>query len=438
MPVVLLNPMKMLEGNRLTMKKFIASAGLVTLGTVSLQAAYAPGLSTMETSKPWSISASLRGFYDDNYNNAPSGLKKGSGGFEFSPTGRLNFPMEQTYIGLSALYSLKHYFDRPNNQPKDDHLFEFAGKVDHRFSERYKLSLDDSFVYTVEPGLLDPSGAITAPGARQNSDAIRNQAKLNFEGQLTELLGFGASYQNTFYDYLKNPDLEASLNRVEHLFDLQGTYSLQEHSKLLLGYEYGIFNYTSDKLLVPSDPASLTGNDRDNTSHYFYVGAEHAFSSQLNGTVRVGAQYTSYDHVTQSSWDPYADVRGTYTYLPGSYVQFGITHTRNATDVVGSGTTTGLVQDQESTTLFASVNHRITPRLTGGVLGQWQHSVYNGGGPGFDGKVDSYLLANVNLEYRFSHNWAGELGYNFDHLDSDLGGRSFSRNRVYGGVKASF
>ena len=79
-PAVLLNPMKMLEGNRLTMKKFIASAGLVTVGAASLHAAYAPGLTPMETSKPWSLAASLRGFYDDNYQNAPSGpLKKGSG-----------------------------------------------------------------------------------------------------------------------------------------------------------------------------------------------------------------------------------------------------------------------------------------------------------------------------------------------------------------------
>src|SRR5437763_4854471 len=145
----------MLEGNRLTMKKFIASAGLATVGAVGLQAAYAPGLSTMETSKPWSISASLRGFYDDNYNNAPKSLAKGSGCFEVSPSGRLNFPMEQTYVGLSALYSLKYYFDRPTNQPKDDHLFEFTAKADHRFSESHKLAFDDSFVYTVEPALVD-------------------------------------------------------------------------------------------------------------------------------------------------------------------------------------------------------------------------------------------------------------------------------------------
>jgi len=97
----------MLEGNRLTMKKFFASAGLVTVGAVSLQAAYTPGLTPMETTKPWSLAATLRGFYDDNYNNAPSDIRKGSAGFEISPAARLNFTMEQNYVGLSYIYSLK-------------------------------------------------------------------------------------------------------------------------------------------------------------------------------------------------------------------------------------------------------------------------------------------------------------------------------------------
>src|SRR5207248_3712688 len=140
---------------------FIASAGLATVGAVGLQGAYAPGLSTMDTSKPWSVAATLRGFYDDNYNNAPSSspAKKGSGGFEISPSARLNFPMEQTYVGVSYLYSLKYYFDRP--QKKADHLHEFTIKADHRLTQQYKVSFDDSLVYSVEPAIVDSSGAVT-------------------------------------------------------------------------------------------------------------------------------------------------------------------------------------------------------------------------------------------------------------------------------------
>src|ERR1043166_4308090 len=170
----------MLEGNRLTMKRFIASASLLTVGTVGLQAAYAPGLSPMETAKPWSIAATLRGFYDDNYNDAPShpsnpGIpsSKSSGGFEVSPSFKLNFPMEQTYVGIGYLYSLKYYFDRKDN--KADHLHEFTLKAGHRFSERYRISVDDSFVYSVEPEIIDSSGTVTAPTLRNKADALPNR-----------------------------------------------------------------------------------------------------------------------------------------------------------------------------------------------------------------------------------------------------------------------
>src|SRR5947209_226984 len=103
------------------MKRIIASASLVTLGAAGLQAAYAPGLSPMETAKPWSVSATLRGFYDDNYNNAPAHpvdpaipTAKSSGGFEVSPQFKVHTSMDQTYLGASYLYSMKYYFDRKN------------------------------------------------------------------------------------------------------------------------------------------------------------------------------------------------------------------------------------------------------------------------------------------------------------------------------------
>ena len=64
------------------MKKFFVSVGLAAAGTASLHAAYAPD-SHWTTSKMWSLSATLRGFYDDNYTTTPE--KRGSFGFEVSP-----------------------------------------------------------------------------------------------------------------------------------------------------------------------------------------------------------------------------------------------------------------------------------------------------------------------------------------------------------------
>src|SRR5262245_53364929 len=100
------------------MKKLIASAGLIAIGATGLKAQYAPGLSRMETAKPWSISASLRGFYDDNFFAQPPPLKEGSFGFEVRPRIAFNFPREQTYIGGAYTYSLKYYEAR-DDEPTD-------------------------------------------------------------------------------------------------------------------------------------------------------------------------------------------------------------------------------------------------------------------------------------------------------------------------------
>src|SRR5688572_4962688 len=123
--------------NNLSMKKLIASAGLVALGVASLKAQYAPGLSRIETSKPWSISASLRGFYDDNYLALPNSVADESFGFEVRPRVALNLSREQTYLGAAYTYGLKWYEARDDDPI--DHSHEVDLVVDHRFSERMKL-----------------------------------------------------------------------------------------------------------------------------------------------------------------------------------------------------------------------------------------------------------------------------------------------------------
>jgi hypothetical protein len=71
-----------------------------------------------------------------------------------------------------------------------------------------------------------------------------------------------------------------------------------------------------------------------------------------------------------------------------------------------------------------------------GVIGLFQYSSFEGGVA--DGERDLFYLAGVNATYSFGQHLSAELGYNFDKLDSDLPGRSFDRNRFYGGLRARF
>jgi len=93
------------------------------------------------------------------------------------------------------------------------------------------------------------------------------------------------------------------------------------------------------------------------------------------------------------------------------------------------------VRDQETTSLYGSVNHRVTREITASLLGQFQRGTFSGSA--FDGDVENFLTLGLNVEYRINPNWAVDAGYNFDRLDSDVG-RSFTRNRIYLGASATF
>src|SRR5215469_5558263 len=97
------------------MKKLFVSASLAAIGALTLHAdEYAPDFTALDATKPWTVSGTLRGFYDDNFTTSPNGHKQGSGGFEFSPQASLIVPLEQTELGLRYTYGLYYYQQREN------------------------------------------------------------------------------------------------------------------------------------------------------------------------------------------------------------------------------------------------------------------------------------------------------------------------------------
>jgi hypothetical protein len=416
------------------MKKLIASAGLVALGATALKAQYAPGLSRVETTKPWSVSASLRGFYDDNYFAQPKGFEDESFGFEVRPRIAFNLPREQTFIGGAYTYGLKYYEARADDPIDQSHEVDL--KLDHRFTERTKVSFTDNFVYAREPEVFEGSGA-TITTFRTDADVMRNRASAEVLAQVTETFGVGAGYENGWYDYRDEEgpfSRSALLDRLEHLFRVDGRWQARPDLIGIVGYQLGIVDYTGDDLLSPF--STLTSEDRNSRSHYGYVGGEYTISEELSAAGRIGVEYTEYTEVDETDLSPYVDVNATYKYVPGSYLQFGVRHRRNPTDVASADAGGEPTLDQETTTVYGSVRHRITAQISANLVGQYQRSVFNGGAT--DGDIENFLLAGINLQYDINQNWSAELGYNYDRLDSDIPFRSFSRNRIYAGVRLQY
>src|SRR5215470_2523936 len=189
------------------MKKIVASVGLVALGASGIQTTSAQVVGTPDASKPWSVSATLRGFYDSNTATAPdnaslpAGQKKQSYGYEVEPAAALVWSAEQTSVNLGFLYSLKYYENRPPGSADHvDQAFTFNLGVSHDFSERFKARVNDSFVIGQEPDLLRAGNAFST-FQRVHGDNIRNYGSIGGDAQLGPEFGIGAGYDNAYYDY---------------------------------------------------------------------------------------------------------------------------------------------------------------------------------------------------------------------------------------------
>ncbi|HZR20323.1 MAG TPA: outer membrane beta-barrel protein [Verrucomicrobiae bacterium] len=444
------------------MKKIVASVGLVAIGASGIQTACAQSLVSADASKPWSVSATLRGFYDDNSSTIPNNVTLPPGehrdtfGFEVSPAAALAWSVDQTTLTLGALYSFRHYDRIPLNATgHNDNTFTFNAGLTHAFNEQISARVSDSFVIGQEPDLLR-AGNTFATFQRVSGNNIRNYGMIGLDAQLTPEIGVSVGYDNAFYDYKDRgfgfdglavaPSTAGALNRIENRAHVELNYQVMPETKALVGYQFTDIDYNAGELIGGYvDPFTgaiinpVFSRDRNSREHTGYVGAEHSFSQQLKGSIRVGASYTEYpnDNTVSSTWTPYVNAMLRFHYTQLSYVEGGFSYDRNATDVVGAGLPGTTTLDAESAVVYLSVNHAITPQLMASLIGQFQNSSYHGGT--YNNNDEQYYLLGLNLSYRFNQYFSAEVGYNYDRLESSSAlNRTFDRNRVYIGVTATY
>src|ERR1043166_1518351 len=231
------------------MMRVMVSTAAFAVRAVGLQGANVTGLTPQEASKWWNVSASLHGFYDDN-NLYVHKDAKASFGTEFRPGLAVNLPLERTVLSASYKFTLDYFEARPKNNVDQQH--EFDARLNHKFTQRFNVNFDESFVSTSEPEVVDRgAGALSSFQRPADFSAIRNRAVIDFNARLTPVFGVAVGYQNNFYDYANTGvnSLSALLDRTEQLFHLDGQWFTAEHTKLFLGYQYGLTDYTSKDLL---------------------------------------------------------------------------------------------------------------------------------------------------------------------------------------------
>lgn len=415
---------------------------MVALGVAGLQVSNVSG---QDASKSWSVNGGLRGFYDSNSTAAPDDFAIESFGVGVEAGAGYNLPLDQTFFGVDYTYGLKWYEGRESGNTDQTHRFNL--KLDHSFNEKYKVTLKDTFVATSEPTVLEQGGAITG---RTLADAMLNRANLDLAAQFTPKLGATIGYGNNWYDYdeeagdVTNPNVSPSrsqlLDRMEHQVPVEGRYTLKPETVLLAGYQYGMSDYQDDASYfvgLPGVIVPLAPSWRNSQSHYLYGGVEHNFSPKLNAALRGGVQIQEYTdlptgaQVEDSSTNPYVDANLSYLYNPGSYFLIGYRHASTATDLT--------VLNAETDLVYLNWTHRITAQLNASLTYQWQYSSFNQGYSGiYEDDKEMFNIFGLNLSYTITQFLTGEIGYNYDDLNSDTAGRSYSRHVGYIGLRATY
>lgn len=431
------------------MRKIVTSVGLLAMGASVLHAAESSPLDKMQKEKPWSISATLNGFYDDNMNTAPEPGDVSTTGFDFSPSFKLGLPGEQTSFNLGYTFTARYYDKVPTYQDENTsytHIFDLD--LAHAFNPKVDMSLSESFVIGQEPDLLsDPAAA-----QRYEGNNIRNFAEINFNVAATDLLGFGFGYKNSYYDYddegatvtggaVTRASSSGILDRMEHLFRIDSNWKLSPSTIGVIGYNYSQTGYTGDEPIAGTVGGAneVVSDERNSQGHTFYVGAKQVFSPTLSGYANVGAQYYTYYNSpnNDAQWSPYVQGGLTYAVQEKTSLDVGVSYSRQAANEVGAAGN-DYIRDTENATLYGSLKHEIISKLIGSVNASVTDATYNGGGPGVDGEGYLYYQLGLDLAYEFNRYISGHVGYNYDKYDSDLPLRSYDRNRVYAGVTVGF
>ena len=397
---------------------------IVTLGVAAFSAA---GLQAADAGKVWEVTASLRGFYDDNYTTSPEELAEESWGIEVSPGINLTIG-EGTDMELSVGYAfgLRYYDDRGGEQ--EDYGHELGVSLNKAFSDTSILQLSDSFVIAQEPEILQGGTPLRTEG-----DNIRNTFSAGYRRVLSGNIGAEIGYGNSIFDY-EEAFHSALLDRSQNEVNLDVIYNMGQ-TEYFVGYKFASSDFDGGELSVPG--LDFKSDARDNDSHYGYVGVRHQLNKEFTANAQVGAQYVDYYNfdlmpglIPEDETSPYVNAAMEWGYAEGSKLVAGASLARGATDLQAA--------DQEITAVYAQLLHKVTARVHGTLTARYQESEISGGGEKVDGKEESLLLMGASLTYAIADNIWAEVAYNYDELDSDIPHRSFERNYVSIGIGTSY
>jgi hypothetical protein len=328
----------------------------------------------------------------------------------------------QTTWDVYARLGLIYYIDAPSDVDDVYGQARVGFNLNHRFSDRLRLSSRNFVSYELEP---DYSYGFATD--RQLSEYFYWQTDNAIGYRWTERFATYTGFVLSGLDYgseVQNGD------RFSWTAYNQFRYQLSPQSVLTFDYRY--------------TDTSADGDSADSTDHYLLAGIEHRFSPNSILIVKAGAQIRDVEGGGDDSTNPFLELATT------TRVNESFTIRAFARYAVESYDTFQVFQgvaydfsERQTLRIGISGEYAISPTLAlfGGV--DYIPSSFDGGDQvngnlSVDGLDEDIVNAYIGLSMKFTDYLTGTLTYNFTHSSSDFDKGDYDRNRVSVGVRAEF
>lgn len=281
---------------------------------------------------------------------------------------------------------------------------------EHQFSERFKISNNFYLTYGTNPTSAFGYGATSA---LWNGQFLYGYNNFNVSYAWSPRFSTTSSYTFDGIDY-ENAAVALSQDRYSHMLAQQFAYKVSQRTSLTAEYRYRLTNYTKSAF-------------QNYHSHFALVGVDHAWSENMSGSARVGAEL--FQNGSGDQTKPYAEAAINYAVARQTQLRWF--------SMLGfNGALLGNYTSSYGVNTGVQVDHHITKRLS--VNGGASYGYSQLTGPALPDQTQHSIFLNAGIGYQLWENVNLNANYSFSTQLSNNPLVEFNRNRVSVGATATF
>jgi Putative beta-barrel porin 2 len=373
-----------------------------------------------DPNRKWATSVTLRGIYDTNWNstevNPQSGFRFGS-----DLKLRANLPFERAFLGLSYDYGV--VYPRDVNAGGVNQTHNFSASLNYAFSPRLVLGLNEHFVYSLQPQLVQTQAGVPVSVVQAGTYYYDNVG-----GTVTYAMTHRWSLAlDGSWDIWRYQETSAaqSNDHEDYQATVSNYYALDTRTTAGINFQYARIEYTNPGFNDALNARSYTG----------YLSLVRRFNPQLSLRLNGGFTYRVSDSgdVTTA---PSALLSLAYNYGHNSTVAATVATSLSSASV----NVTGQFAASQNTSFALQMNHQVTARLRFIADGSYVYSNFKQPVvPGFTvtGNEQS-IVGHVGLSYALREWVSAVADYSYTELITNLAGLPYSRNQVSLGVTLTY